>query len=149
MITYGSEIQFMHKDSGYFLMSMNECSQTQQIGYRVEVSNEYNSKMIFTFLPRYKSRRIGDCIQFTDEVFIKNIKINSYLSISTIPGDSNPSLNLQQTNPYVYPSYNQCAKSLHRFSLHYSRSLPGIRAAVHLAAVPPLSPQRRRAHKEE
>ena len=101
MVTYGSEIQFMHKDSNYFLMSMNECSQTQQIGYRVEISNEYNSKMIFSLLPRYKSRRIGDCIQFTDEVFIKNIKINSYLSISTISGDGNPSLNLQQTNPYV------------------------------------------------
>jgi hypothetical protein len=100
-VTYGSEIQFMHKDSGYFLTSRNECSQTQQIGYKVEVSNEYNSKMIFTLLPRYKSRRIGDYIQFTDEIFIKNIKINSFLSISSMINDSAKDLYFQESNPYV------------------------------------------------
>lgn len=100
-MTYGSEIQFMHKDSNYFLVSKNECSQTEQIGYKVEVSNEYSSKMVFTLLPRYKSRRLGDFIQFTDEIYIKNIKINSYLSISNIVAESARDLYFQETNPYV------------------------------------------------
>ena len=101
LVTYGSEIQLMHKDSGYFLVSKNECSQTEQIGYKVEVTKEYSSKMIFTFLPRYKSRRIGDFIQFTDEIFIKNIKINSYLSISNAVSENARDLYFQETNPYV------------------------------------------------
>jgi hypothetical protein len=91
----------MHRDSGYFLTSKNECSQTEQIGYKVEVSNEFSSKMVFTLLPRYKSRRIGDFIQFTDEIFIKNIKINSYLSISSLVTESARDLYFQETNPYV------------------------------------------------
>lgn len=101
LVTYGSEIQLMHRDSGYFLTSKNECSQTDQIGYKVEVSNEFSTKMVFTLLPRYKSRRIGDFIQFTDEIFIKNIKINSFLSISSLVTESARDLYFQETNPYV------------------------------------------------
>ena len=100
-VTYGSEIQLMHRDSGYFLVSKNECSQTEQIGYRLEVSSQYNSKMVFTLLPRYKSRRIGELIQFTDEIFIKNISINSFLCISSYEIESSREAYSHETNPYV------------------------------------------------
>lgn len=100
-VTYGTEIQLMHRDSGYFLVSKNECSQTEQIGYRLEVSSQYNSKMVFTLLPRYKSRRIGELIQFTDEIFIKNISINSFLCISSYEIENARETYSYETNPYV------------------------------------------------
>ena len=101
VVTYGSEVQLMHRDSGYFLISKNECSQTEQIGYKLEVSNEYNSRMVFTLLPRYKSRRLGDFIQFSDDIYIKNIKINSFLSVSSHELESARDIYFQETNPYV------------------------------------------------
>lgn len=101
MVTYGSEIQLMHRDSGYFLVSKNECSQTEQIGYKLEVAEECSSKMVFTLLPRYKSRRIGDLIQFSDEVYVKNQKINSFLSVSPFELESSRDLYFQEANPYV------------------------------------------------
>lgn len=101
VVTYGSEVQLMHRDSGYFLLSKNECSQTEQIGYKMEVSNEYSSKMVFTLLPRYKSRRIGDLIQFSDEIYIKNVKINGFINISSLEHESPRKMFFQETNPYV------------------------------------------------
>lgn len=101
LVTYGSEIQFMHRDSGFFLISKNECAQTDQIGYQLEVSADYSSKMIFSILPRYKSRRLGDLIQFSDEVYIKNMKINSFLSISSFVLENPRETFYQETNPYV------------------------------------------------
>ena len=101
VVTYGSEIQLMHRDSGYFLLSKNECSQTEQIGYKMEVSNEYSSKMVFTLLPRYKSRRIGDLIQFSDEIYIKNVKINGFINISSLEHEGPRKMFFQETNPYV------------------------------------------------
>ena len=91
----------MHRDSGYFLVSKNDCSQTEQIGYKLEVSDEYTSKMIFTILPKYKSRRIGDLVQFSDEVYIKNSRIDSFLSVSPFELESARDLYYPETNPYV------------------------------------------------
>lgn len=101
VVTYGNEIQLMHRDSSYFLISKNECSQTEQIGYKMEISNEYSTNMVFTLLPRYKSRRLGDLIQFSDEIYIKNIKINGFLNISGLQPESPKDLYFQETNPYV------------------------------------------------
>ena len=41
-VTYGTEIQLMHSDSGGFLCAKNECSKTEQIGYRIEIEEDYN-----------------------------------------------------------------------------------------------------------
>lgn len=62
----------MHKDSGYFISAMKECSQTRKIGYGAELSYWYSEQMIFKILPKFKSREMGDLIQAKESVLIQN-----------------------------------------------------------------------------
>lgn len=41
-VTYGTVIQLMHEDSGAFLCAKNECSKTEQIGYRIEIEEAFS-----------------------------------------------------------------------------------------------------------
>ena len=80
MVSYGAEVQFMHKDSGYFLTRVNECALTKRIGYGCELSSWHNSGMLFKILPKFKSREIGELIQINDTVMIQNVKSEFYLN---------------------------------------------------------------------
>ena len=81
-VTYGSEIQLMHKDSKGFVCAMSECSKTEQIGYRVGIETDFRTNMEFTFIPKYKTRKRGDLIQYTDKIKLRNIENGHELSIS-------------------------------------------------------------------
>lgn len=101
-VTYGAEVQLMHKDSGSFLLARSECSKTEQIGYKIGISSEFNSRMIFVFQSKYKTRQEGDLIQYTDLIRLKNMKNNAYLSISLSNFESPEEHYQEETNPYMY-----------------------------------------------
>ena len=71
-LNYGNEIQLMHRDSGYFVHALDECSQTKKIGYYCALSNWFSTRMVFQILPRFKSREVGDYIQSSEHVLLKN-----------------------------------------------------------------------------
>ena len=79
-LNYGNQIQLMHKDSGYFISAMRECSQTRQIGYAIELTDWYSELMIFKMLPKFKSREIGDIIQAKESVLIQNCYNSCYIN---------------------------------------------------------------------
>lgn len=79
-MNYGNEVQLMHRDSGYFIHAMDECSQTKRIGYYCELSNWFSSRMIFQIIPRFKSRDIGDLIQAGESVLFKSTYNSCFIS---------------------------------------------------------------------
>lgn len=100
-VTYGTEVQLMHKDSGSFICSRRECSKTEQIGYKIGVSDEFNSRMVFVFESKFKTRKEGDLIQYSDNIKLKNSKNGAYLSIS-LSNFSGPESHFQEeNNPYM------------------------------------------------
>jgi hypothetical protein len=100
-VKYGDIIQLRHKDSGGFLIAKNECSKTEQIGYGLEISNKSSSRMNFCFLPRFKSRSIGDIIQYTDNLRLVNIENKNNLAISLENYISPKDLYHYEENPYM------------------------------------------------
>jgi hypothetical protein len=82
VVTYGTEVMLMHRDSGSLLMLLNESSQTDQIGYKIELHSDLNSKMLFKLLPKYKSTKLGKPISYSDNVHIINVKTGNYLTVA-------------------------------------------------------------------
>lgn len=101
MVTYGSDIQLMHRDSGMYLCAKNECSQTEQIGYKLHITDIFSSRMIFSFEPKFKSRKTGDLIQYTDFLRIKNVKTDNFLCISPTNSRSPRDLVMNNQNPFI------------------------------------------------
>lgn len=101
-ICYGMDIMFRHVDSGMFLCAKDECPESERMGDMVELTRFYQSKMVFQLIPRYKSREIGNKIQFSDFVHIKHVKSKKFLCISDtqqIPAPENCSQN--EKNPFL------------------------------------------------
>jgi hypothetical protein len=82
VVVYGTEVMLMHRDSGSLLMSINESSQTDQIGYKVELHTDLNSKMLFKLQPKYKSTKTGTPISYSDSVHIVNAMTGNYLTVA-------------------------------------------------------------------
>ena len=82
IITYGSEVMFQHVDSDCFISSKMECAMNDKIGYKCELTNKLSHNMLFTILPKYKSRTIGDPIQHSDFLYFKNAANEYYMSVS-------------------------------------------------------------------
>lgn len=91
----------MHRDSGSYICAKTECSKTEQIGYKIGISTEFNSRMVFTFEPKYKTRHEGDLIQYTDMVRLKNTKNEGYLAISLSNYEGPEEHYQEETNPYM------------------------------------------------
>ena len=100
-VSYGMDLQLMHFDSGMFVSAKNECSETESIGYKLELSNFYQRSMIFQFVPRFKSRNIGDKVQFGDFLYIKNIETNNLLCVSDTQFEVGVDLSQDEINPFL------------------------------------------------
>ena len=84
-VAYGSDVQFMHKDSQFFLTRVDECALTKRIGYGCELSSWYASGMLFKILPKFKSREVGEIIQINDTVIVQNVNSSFYLNFDETP----------------------------------------------------------------
>ena len=101
LVKYGDEIQLMHRDSKGFLSTKSECSETELIGYKLEVMKKFNSGMIFMFLPRYKSHTLGESIQYGDDLRLFNTMNMNFLSISPYNIVSPKDFYYYEDNPYI------------------------------------------------
>jgi hypothetical protein len=101
VVTYGTEVQLMHYNSMSFLRGMNDCSLSDNIGYNCGLSTWFSNGMVFKILPKFKSRQDGDVIQYRDFVILKNIKQDSYLSVSKEPAYFTDSLAKTSDNPFL------------------------------------------------
>lgn len=102
LVSYGDEIQLMHKDSQSFLSAKNECSKTEQIGYILEISKTPSSRMVFSILPKYKSHKVGDAIQYGDNLRVVNLENNHNLAVSPMNVIPPRDREYFDDNPYVY-----------------------------------------------
>jgi len=83
------------------LLSKNECSRTEQIGYKLEMGEDFNSRMIFYFMPRFKSHSIGDNIQYHDDVRLVNKLNGNNLAVSPFNFVDSIDLFTFEDNPYM------------------------------------------------
>lgn len=100
-VRYGDLICLRHKDSSQFVVSKNECSKTNQIGYKVQIKKEFSRNMIFSITSRYKSLSIGDPVQFGDEIRILHNRSKNNLSVSLLNFEKTHIQNEQYQNPYL------------------------------------------------
>ena len=107
LVKYGDEIQLMHMDSKGFLAAKNECSKTEQIGYKLEIMKQATPRMVFTFEPRYKSHSIGETIQYSDDLILKNKLNNNNLSVSPLSLIPPKEAYAYDDNPYMYIECNK------------------------------------------
>lgn len=81
-VTFGSEIQLMHKDSGLFLTGKAVTADTDKSAYRLELSSTYSSGMVFKVISKFKIRQEGETIQYNDQVLLLNTKLECYLNFN-------------------------------------------------------------------
>ena len=100
-ISYGMEVQIMHFDSEMFLNSKNECASTESFGYKLELADFFCSTMTFQFLPRFKSRNIGDKVQYGDSLYVQNVSTLKKLCVSDTQFEEAVDLSADQANPFL------------------------------------------------
>lgn len=83
-ITFGSEVSFIHRDSGYFLSGEKDFSASRNTGYKCILRKQFGKSSVFQLLSYYKSKKIGDTVNVNNSVVIKNMNNNCYL---TFDGD--------------------------------------------------------------
>ena len=81
-VQYGSEIQLMHADSKLFITGKLDTSESDMSAYRFELSDKYDSKMVFKILPKYKVYNDGSPVQVEDEVHLYNVKLDCYVNFA-------------------------------------------------------------------
>lgn len=100
VVRYGSEIQLMHFDSQSFVTATSDASQTDKVGYSCYLDSWYDPGMIFMLLPRFKSRQEGDTIQIRDQVLLKNLRNEAFISFDSSTAQ------LMHDDRYFGPSEN-------------------------------------------
>jgi hypothetical protein len=55
-------------------------SEAEKRGYKLELSKDFASGMVFKFLPFLNYRNLGDKIQYSDRVKIQNQKLKCYIN---------------------------------------------------------------------
>jgi hypothetical protein len=100
-IKYGVDIQLMHFDSRMFLCAMDSCADTSEIGYKVSLTTFFQSGMNFQIHSRFKSRVVGDPIQYGDEINLINQKVQYPLCISDLDFTPGSDRSVNETNPFV------------------------------------------------
>lgn len=78
-ISFGSEVSFIHRDSGYYLSGEKDSSASRNTGYKCILKKQYGMFSVFQLLSFYKSKKIGDTVNINNSVVIKNINNNCYL----------------------------------------------------------------------
>lgn len=81
-IRYENHFQMMSSSSKQYISVKKVCTNTNAIGYLVEMSRIYSQDMVLKILPRYKSFQQGDLIQYSDEVKIQSLSTEFYLSVN-------------------------------------------------------------------
>ena len=100
-IYYGLEIQLMHQDSETFLNVKDECSETEKIGYKLELCRHFQPRMIFQLIPRFKSRLLGEKIQYGDLVHLQHVISKQKLCISDTQFEMPFDLSKEDDNPLL------------------------------------------------
>lgn len=125
-VSFGTEIQFMHKDSGLFLTGRATTASFDKSAYRLELSANYNSGMMFQINSKFKSRQDGEPIQYNDQVLLKNMKLDCYVNFNeevTINLDTevqkNPDIELKV--PYKQITLRNLGNHCKRFEAHISQ----------------------------
>lgn len=104
-ILYGAEIQIMHYDSNCFIKATNDCSTSDGIGYMCELNSFFSSGMIFRVTPRFRSRQEGDAIQLRDNLILKNVRHNGYLTVSKQASLEDQIKALPEPNPFLVQNF--------------------------------------------
>lgn len=73
-VTFGSECHLQHVDSELFLSLSAENAKSNKIGYITKMTSWYSKNICMKIVPKYKSRRIGEAIQFEDEISIEGYR---------------------------------------------------------------------------
>ena len=84
-VSYGVEIQLMHADSGLFIDGKVTTSESDKSAYQFELSRDYNSGMIFRFLPKFQMCEEGDPVHYEAEILLQNIKLNCFVNFTRNP----------------------------------------------------------------
>lgn len=79
-ITFGSEVSFIHRDSGYFLSGEKDFSASRNTGYKCILRKQFGKSSVFQLLSYYKSKKTGDTVNVNNSVVIKNMNNNCFLS---------------------------------------------------------------------
>lgn len=81
-VCYGSEVLFMHVDSGLFMTGKVTTSESDKSAYKFELSKDYSSRMIFKIVPKYQVCQEGDPINYDDDILLLNDKLNCYVNFT-------------------------------------------------------------------
>lgn len=106
-ITFGSEVSFIHRDSGYFLSGEKDFSASRNTGYKCILRRQFGKSSVFQLLSFYKSKKIGDTVNIHNSVVIKNSNNNCYLAYDA-----------GQSIKRSYPVYSQPEDPLRPDVLH-------------------------------
>ncbi|KAH9130330.1 hypothetical protein LEN26_008614 [Aphanomyces euteiches] len=90
-ILYGQTIQLQHVISGKFLTSRSKAlAEKDKSCMKVELQADGSPKSWFTFLPRYRTRIMGQTMLYRDEVYLTRAKDhNLFLHFSHVPREIN------------------------------------------------------------
>jgi hypothetical protein len=96
-VTYGSPIQLMHVDSGFFIQHAKKVSELHKGCQLLELTlDPAPSRVTFMLHSRYNYRAEGDGVVFGDHILLYNQKYNQFLNCSEeICLDQSPRLDLQ------------------------------------------------------
>ena len=82
-VLYGSPIQLMHVDSGYFIQHAKRVSELHKGCQLLEMTEEpAPSRVTFMLYSRYNYRAEGDGVVFGDHILLYNSKYNQFLNCS-------------------------------------------------------------------
>ena len=81
-LLYGEEFMLLHVDSSHFLTGKISSSQSNSSGYKFELSKNLCLGMVFRIFPNFKHRKEGEKIFLDDLIFIKNKKLDCFVSFS-------------------------------------------------------------------
>mmetsp|Transcript_9608 Transcript_9608/g.8277 ORF Transcript_9608/g.8277 Transcript_9608/m.8277 type:complete len:85 (-) Transcript_9608:496-750(-) len=72
----------MHLNSEQFINGKISCSETDKSAYKFELSDEYNSGMVFRIYPKYRIRQDGEPVQYSDQIKLVNSKLDCFINFS-------------------------------------------------------------------
>lgn len=85
VVSYGSEIQLMHLDSGAYLQMSKQPAELQRECRKLELSLDPSpNRVIFAIVPRYKYRQEGDKVVYGDHILFKNMNKHMFIHYEKI-----------------------------------------------------------------
>lgn len=120
-VTYGSEVQFLHADSKLFLNGKILCSESDTSAYKFELTDSFNTGMLFKIVPRFKLREEGEVVQYKDHILFFNVKLNCFANFSDdVPIEIDRPIQISDKKPIYNPFL---IKNTHGSTLRYEAYL--------------------------